>query len=306
MSSKEDRLLDGLVSAIDFTYSPFKSESDLSNNIENKSVSDFSPKGMHYIAYSTMLDSIDITLNELHSILTTPIVNQEEVFNNAARECFGKLRHVFPETDGLNQIIKENIFSRDVSQYAGTGYSYEVAYVSEEQVSNMLITSNIVGKSSTYHDETNIFYLVIDNFYSDIYSNENGDTFISYTIGLNINGLETRAIIETQAYPYSNDFITDFEANNVYFGSKVASNSFRTLILDLFEEAIVGMDDFSWFRFNRDNDVMTIDFSKVIKQDPELNEYEDIFYENEGHKEMKINENTVEESGGFVLNYSRD
>ena len=78
------------------------------------------------------------------------------------------------------------------------------------------------------------------------------------------------------------------------------------MTLDLFEEAIVGTDDFSWFRFNRDNDVMTIDFSKVIKQDPELNEYEDIFYENEGHKEMKINENTVEESGGFVLRYSRD
>ena len=306
LTSKENELFNEIVSSFDYTYSPFKAVGDYSNLIENKAISDSSPNSMHYIAYPSMLENVDVAVHELNEILNSPIVNKEEVFLKAADSYFGRLRKVFPETYGLNEIVKHNIFSRIPSQYDGGGYSYEVANVTEDQITSFLVTSNIIGKNYVFHYENNLFYLVIDNFYADIYSNELGDTFISYTMGINLNGVETRAIIETQAYPYPNDFITDFEINNIYYGSKVASESFGDLIFDFFIDAIKGMEDNSWFTYNRDNKTIAIDFSTMIKSDPDLEGYRIVFYENEGKKEMIINENTVDESGSFTLRYSRD
>ena len=129
--------------------------------------------------------------------------------------------------------------------------------------------------------------------------------FINYTIGLNINGLETRAIIETKRSLDMNEYVCDFDIINIYYGERLATSSFKSFIKQLFKTALESISD-NWISFNSSNNVVTINFMDFIKEDVSLVSYKTIFYDTIGTRKIVAISDGLNEIGRLSLRYIRD
>lgn len=96
-------------------------------------------------------------------------------------------------------------------------------------------------------------------------------------MGINLNGLETRAIIETKAAPKNNSFACDFTIENIYYGSTPAPDGFMTMVKNFLEDGVNSMEDHTWFEYHKAENKFTIDFDKMLKTDLGLAPYYNVF-----------------------------
>lgn len=177
--------------------------------------------------------------------------------------------------DGVNTVVQNRVKStNEATTYASSG-NWKIAYIGEDELDQILIGTDVIGKSYLLHYADEVAYVVVDNFYCDLFQKE-GKSYLNYTLCININGLETRAIIETECQPVANSFKANFAINEIYYGTKPAKAKFQKVVKDFFSDAINSMDDSSWVHFDKDNDIISFDFDKLFEKD-ELSAYKTAF-----------------------------
>lgn len=291
-----------VINNMDLNYdsdNPFKVSGNLSMLIENNEVSDCSLEGPHYASYEATKQAINNATQNVRNVLS----QSDEIIIDTANNQYGTLKDLQPKGEGINSIVKKEIqtLPTNPSSYSGTT---KVASVSESQLDDVLHSSNILGKNAIFYDKTQLSYLVIDRLYSDIFTNENGDKFINYSIGLNVNGLETRVVVETKYLQIANEFEADFDISHIYYGNKLADDSTKSNIKELFKMIIQSIND-SWISYKENANKVSFDFSKLIKDDGDLAVYKDIFYDLGGTRAFDISSNKVNETGEFSLYFTK-
>ena len=298
--SKDD-LLNIVINNIDLINdqnNPFKVSGELTSLIENNNVSDCSMEGSHYANYEATKQAIGTATQNVKNVLS----QTDEIIKDTANTQYGVLKNLQPKGEGINSIVKKEIQTLPTNPSSYTGIT-KVASVSETQIDEILHSSNILGKNAIFYDKTSLSYIVVDRLYSDIFTNENGDKFVNYTIGLNVNGLETRAVVETKCMPVANEFEADFDITHVYYGNKLADDSSKKTIKDLFSATIQSIGD-SWISYQANANKVMFDFTKLIKEDADLAIYKDIFYDLGGTRAFDISNNKVNEAGEFALYFT--
>lgn len=306
MSSNTDDLMKGAIETLALSFD-FKEGIGASGNLEplikNDAVSDCSSSGSHYDYYYKIEDSIASATKTIGDKLKEANVSDEAI-NETSETAFKSIQQLFEKGDEVNTIMKDRIRSIDFMTYSSGGIDVEVAGIDESEINSVLLTTGILGKSYIFYFQDEFSYVVVDNFYCDIFSNEEG-SFINYTVGVNLNGLETRAIIETKCSPIVNEFAAEFDITNIYYGEKKASSQFAKVAKDFLKDALESMDDSSWMNYQPSNDTMTIDFSKLIKEDEELDPYKVAFYESEGTRSFTLSNNKLEENGRLSIRFAK-
>lgn len=299
----KDALYSSVISSIDLSSSLSSLDGDISKCINNASLTDSNIEGVHYANYSSTLDKIASGVNSI-SLMSLQNKSSDEI-SRASKEVFSSINDDYQSSPNLTSLVKERILEKDVSEYSGTGYSKEVASFSELELSDLLKKSDIYGKYHYFVHQGEVAYFVIDNIYADIFVNENSEKIITFTFGINVSGVETHAIIETKQVSTFNEFASDYKVNKVYYGEKEASSLLSGTIKGLFKDLVSSLGDGSGISYTPSNSLVTFDYTNLIKDDPELASYYDVFYEHEGLKAMDISSTSIDEVGYIYLNYSR-
>ena len=308
MSSGADDMLQGALDSIDFEFK-FDGGICATGNLEklqdNPSKSDSRPEGSHYANYSETESHIANTMNQIVAKYGQAV--SDELVNNFANDEFAKLQDLNTKGDDVSKIIKDRITSVDYTTYAlDTGYNRQVAHISEAELDSLLLSTGIIGRNFLFHHKTEAAYVVVDKFYSDIFQDEQGDTFINYTIGININGLETRAILETKCEPIANSFMADFSITNVYFGSVIADEDFAKVAKDYFCDAVDTLADRdAWLIHEKGSDTIRIDFDKMVAEDDALADYDQALAKDVGTRTFKISNANVNGDGQIQIWFAR-
>ena len=276
---------------------------DLSNLEENKELSDSDPTSLHYKNYDL------VELNIKHGA-----EHISEMYRNGLTDELidGYRNSVWPESlkdapyvgTGVDHEIKDRIKKTDVNEYIFGPYDKQIATLKESELDSLLGTTSIVGKNYLIHYKDKVAYALIDRFYSDMYTTSEG-AFLNFTLGININGLETRAIIETKANYVDNSYIADFRIQNVYYGKTIADKDFATLVKNLVAEGFASLYEHDWISFTGKDNSMLINFDRLLATSDELEEYNLVFDKTLGKRYFKIEANPVNENGSFSLYYQK-
>ena len=281
MSSKsgsgDDSLLSSTLDTMDLKFEMDKGihvTGDLSDMQKNDEVSDSSTdtETGHYENAELIKQCVDAGVKSAKE--DSAKGRSDEEIQSSAESFFKQIKNL-GSVNGVNKLIETRVKSaNDASVYVTPG-NYKVAYVGEDELDDILLATDVIGKSYLLHYGEEVAYVVVDNFYCDLFTKD-GKQYFNYTLAININGLETRAIIETQCEPVANSFKANFKITNIYYGAKVAKDKFQKVIKDFFNDAINSMDDSSWVSFDRENDVIGFDFDKLFEKD-ELTAYQASF-----------------------------
>ena len=281
----------------------FTVKKEISSLEENIMKSDSRLDGPHYANYSLLTETINNKANEIVDLVSKG-VNSESI-QTYASSTFSELKSFEEKGEDITSIVKTKILEKPISEYSGSGFDKEVSFVNELEINDILKSSDIIGKSAIFYHETELVYALIDKFYCDIFCDEFSNVFINYTIGLNINGLETRAIIETKRSLDMNEYVCDFDIINIYYGERLATSSFKSFIKQLFKTALESISD-NCISFNSSNNVVTINFMDFIKEDVSLASYKTIFYDTIGTRKIVAISDGLNEIGRLSLRYIRD
>ena len=307
MTSDADDLLQGALETIPLTFNFDKginAHGDLSGLVDNSSVADCSLEGDHYSNYAAALSIIDNGINATKTLLRDG--GNEEESLAWGKEYFEKhLQNLMLKGQEANDLMKTRMADVDPSEYAAEHYDKKVSYFTEKELNSVLASTGIVGKSYIFNYADEVAYVVVDRFYSDIFVDQIGDAYLNFTIGVNINGLETRATIQTKCAPRQNSFQTEFKIQNIYFGNNVAPEKFAEVCKNMFSDALDTMEDRSWIEHEKGSDSMTLNFDRLLSEDVELSDYNDIFNTIGGIRSFKVDGASLTSNGEFSLWYQK-
>ena len=316
--SDDESIFMKAIKSFDFTFSfedGMHVKTDLTSKVENTSVSDSrigTDAGSHYYNYNTALNYIDTGVSIYKDLLKSGTVSDAEA-KATADISFDALQTLGDGSKEVNETIKTRIKNTDYSVYASAG-TRRVAYIGEEEIDEILLATGIVGDNYLFHYGEDVVYVAVDRFYCDLFTDAKGDSYFNYTVGVNINGLETRAIIETKCNPKDNSFVADFEITNIYYGQTIAEEGFQSKIKDYFKSAIQSMTDNAWITYEPDDglggklaNTIRIDFDRLIDTEPSLEDYKTVFASAGGTKSFAIDKDAegLGNRGKLELYYSK-
>lgn len=210
---------------------------------------------------STKIDSLsrNETLNKAHNEIINPAISAfkskvkanpsaEQTALSELKEKFGTLQKELGSGKDITTIVTEQFKDGDYQRYAemgihGTGGNYEeVAYIDELQIGDVLTATNVLGTNFTFNFKDEIAYAVVDQFFTDLYVDDTNQPYLNLAIGININGYETRAIIQTKFTPASNKFVAEIDySQGIFYGTKAAPSNFRHSVEEFMDKAISNM-----------------------------------------------------------------
>ena len=300
--SEDDSIFMKALKSFDFDFSfdgGMHVKTNLANKIENTSKSD-SRLGAdtHYYNYDQALKFIDDGMGVYKTLIKNGALNDDEM-NGAAEINFKLMKTLGDGSLEVNNTVKTRIKNTDHSVYLTSG-EHRVAYIGEEEIDEILLSTGIIGDNYLFHYGEEAVYVVVDRFYCDLFTDANGDSYFNYTVGININGLETRAIIETKCTPLANSFVADFEITNIYYGETVAEEGFQSKIKEYFKTALDSMTDNAWITYEPDDgmggrltNVIRMDFDRLVDTEAELAPYKTAFESAGGTKSFSIDRDNV-------------
>lgn len=267
----EQELLKGALETFNFQYNfegGIDVKSDLTNFVGNSKISDdrfnaddASKTSNHNVKYKNVLEKIDSSLIIYQSMIKASAKDSE--LASTIKAEFEELRAYGDTTYDINKDIHDNVSSNPEDYYQTPGFNQRVASITEDDIDNFLRGSDIIGKHYVMHYQEEIAYVVVDNMFCDMFTKD-GDSFMNFSIGININGLETHSIIETKCEPIANSFKANFSIEHVYYGSEIASESFEKVVKEIFKEAVDPDSPKAWVSYDGATDVMTMDFEKIL------------------------------------------
>ena len=299
----DDELILNIVENVSKSYEindGFNVSLDLSNNIYNNSKCDGREDSNHYAMNSSLLGNI---LNEMDKYG----FQKTDELNNGALEvtAFNVNINAAPYVESatsIHDLALDRIEEKPVSEYAGSSYDKEVASFNELDLDLLLLNSKIIGSSSLFYSDNGLSFVVIDRVYVDIFTNDLGEAFINYIFGININGLETRIIVETKALNPIDEFACDFAITNIYYGSEIPNASFKSYGKTLLSRVLSKLD---YITAKTKNNLVTIDF-KPLFEDESLASYKSIFYDSIGTRKLVVNSSHIKDVGSFSLRFARE
>lgn len=309
-----DDLITGALDAMDFEFGFDKGlygRANLEPLVKNDSISDGALDGAHYVGYKDKRAAIDLIVENLQYQYANG--KSEDEVKKSADDQFATLRGYGNADNAISDKIKGRISGGHTPAefIVSTGEPIEVASISEAEIDMILESTSIVGKQFHFHYQDEIAYSVVDSFYSDIYT-ENGTSFMNFTVGINLNGLETRAIVQTHVVPAENKFAADLIIDNIYYGTKIAPESFTKVVKEFLDEGVGDNKDAlkdDTFKYDKSLNKFTINFEPMITES--LADYQTAFELKDipgvpdGEKSIKISDNRLGENGKLSLKYKR-
>lgn len=167
------------------------------------------------------------------------------------------------ESVSVNSIVEDQI-NENIDKLSDDDFDGVLASVGETEINKVLKTSGLIGKKlAVWNYKEEIVYMVIDNLYADMFVKENKQ-YLNFAVGLNINGLETRAIIETEFAPEADQLKGTFEFKEVYLGNHRVTSDFKNTVFGYMGDAIEGMGSSNdWVSYIQNSGV-GIDFEKLL------------------------------------------
>lgn len=235
-------------------------------------------------------------LNNVHSNIIEPAVAKakaaikngtpEDEAIETLRQDFAKIQTVLAEDKDINTLISERLqleSSETYVKYGVTGTDGEfkdVASVTEKEITDVLTSTGILGQSFIFNYKDEIAYAVIDQFYTDLFVKDE-QPYLNLTIGINVNGYETHAIIQSKFTPSEDSFTAELDySNGFFFGSKNNTGAFENAVKKYLDDAIADMvNGGGWesLQHVRGSSKITIDFDSLLRSNAETGKYMNLF-----------------------------
>ena len=292
-------LISGLMSHMDYTYD-FKDgihyKADFTKLISSE-LSDPSTENDHYKHYDDVKDCINNAFTYMKS---------EIVMNEVIETYLSSMTNHYYVATNMDLLLEDSVKGTPVADYYEPSYDKQIASIDEIAISNILRGSKAIGTYQAFPNSENPILLVVDNFYVDIFST-NSSSFMNYTIGINVNGVETRAVIQSRMIEKAaDDYKVKFALQDIYYGSKLADVSFKEMIMQIFEKGMEKLtkDQISAY-YDKDAKAVVFDFSTCIKTLVALDAYESAFYDQVGVRSLQISQSKVDEVGSINLRFKK-
>ena len=130
---------------------------------------------------------------------------------------------------------------------------------------------------------------------------------MNFTICLNVNGLETRAIIQTRlAEKGDNDYQMKFNLQDVYYGEKLADADTKAMIMDLFEKGMEKLCNYQYsIEYDKEAKAINFDFGATIKVRYGLEDYKPAFYDQVCTRSISVTGSQINEVGAISLRFKK-
>ena len=283
-SSGNDDLLSGALEMMDLS---FKFDNGLRGIGDFNAVADNSEK----------IDSAsrNSQLQSVHNDVIAPAISKasnsirngvaEADALNTLKTDLSSLQSAIGDNKDVNSLVTDRMQQINVLDYLeygiyGTGGQYkEVSYVDENDISAVLKATGLLGTSFTFNYKDEIAYAVIDQFFTDLFVKD-GQPYLNFAIGVNLNGFETRAIIETKFTPSQDKFVAELDfGGGIYYGSKAAPEVFETAVQTYMDKAIGDLINSGWKSLSHEqgSTKVKIDFDELLNSKLETSAYLSVF-----------------------------
>ena len=278
-SSDTDNLLKDFFEMIDL-HLDFKNGihaiADLSKFVKNDEFSDSGEA--HYAGYAEkkaiIAAAVKTAKEELAAGKSTSAVKEslEAVLNST-------LQKEVEEGQDVNSIVtrelesltpKDGVETAQILAEMAAGTYEKTVSLSESEIDNVLASTGIIGKSFVFSFGDELVYIAIDNLYCDLFV-RNNEQYLTFTVGINLNGLETRAIIEMKLVSLNNKLAGTFAFENIYLGELPVGTGLKNTIQKYVKEAIQGMENNSWITYTEAGSPgIKIDFEELFFSSADL------------------------------------
>lgn len=277
-----------------------RANASLSKLVDNAELTDSA--GHDNAAIRDELKTIRKTVSDAVVAGTISSDNVEDAFDALLKSS--DVLHPTVEDD-VNSVVeeqvKENAQPANYGKYIDTeGQFLPIASVDESVINEVLKGSGLIGKKVTvlnYKEE--IAYIVVDNIYSDLFV-KNNEQYLNFTVGVNINGLETRAIIETKLVSDANKLACSFEIGDIHFGTHKLQSGLASTIREYMKDAIAGLAN-DWISYDNANDQLKVDFEAIFDT-PEMADAK-LAFQVKGSRRLVVKGDGVTSKGEFVAEY---
>lgn len=269
-ASTEGSLLEGIIQMVDLDFDfidGISASTSLADFVDNEEMTD---SVNHYVGYEEKVQNVlDGALAKSKAMMKNGSSKEdaEKSFNNDIKV----IRTTDVEEDEtvnflVNDRINEKANPAGIVELLTPSTEFKnAAFVTETEINNVLNSTDLVGTSFFFGAKDEAAYIVIDKIYADLYSTEDGD-FLNFTIGINVNGLETRLIIQTKfEAAETNDSWSgafSFDNESIYLGNKQVESKLADLMITFMKDAISGMADNEWIALEGNS--IVINFDKLL------------------------------------------
>ena len=146
----------------------------------------------------------------------------------------------------------------------------KIASFSENQLTNLLLSSGLFGYSSIFYKKVdnkyNIAYMTIDNCYCDIQDNK-----LSIVFNLNMNGYQTSVIIDTTPSSMQN-YKVNMKINKLLLGNVEIGGELKKFLYDVIDNGLKSDQD-NYIAFSKADENLILNLNPAVSNS-DLSKYE--------------------------------
>lgn len=231
--------------------------------------------------------------DEQKAYIDTLDLSSIDIYINSAYEGY---RHTVEEEDKIENIVASQIAMNVPACISNPGVENKIISISEYDIDNYLASTSLIGTSYVLASKSttgvyNVSYIDIDNFYSNIVKDH-----IYYVVGININGLDTRLIVDTKLNnevdePYN----LSFNIDNIYYGETIADQKLSNTIINMMGDAINGIGE--WVNFSAETKTIEINVQNLAYSNPTYGEV----LRNLGESRTELSDTLLDEEGSINI-----
>ena len=206
---------------------------------------------------------------------------------------------VLEENEKIDNMVKTQGATNAPIAVAHPGEKTKIIEITENDLSKVLSSTSLLKKGYVFssNDGTNnhFSYITVDNFYSQMIKNH-----MYFVAGININGFETRAIIDAaQDTTIESKFKVGFKVEHVFLGNIDASDGFKDIINTLIKDAVDGMDS-SVLKYDDNTKTVIFDLEETLFSIPSIG----TVLEGAGDAEISLSDVELDSTGAFNVYYT--
>lgn len=146
----------------------------------------------------------------------------------------------------------------------------KIASFSEDQLTNLLLSSGLFGYSSIFYKKVdnkyNVAYMTIDNCYCDIQDNK-----LSIVFNLNMNGYQTSVIIDTTPSSMQN-YKVNMKINKLLIGNVEIGGELKKFLYDVIDNGLKSDQD-NYIAFSKADENLILNLNPAVSNS-DLSKYE--------------------------------
>ena len=163
----------------------------------------------------------------------------------------------------LLEVIDANTTAYNDIVYNG---KKEISFMTEEQANQYIAGSGFIGYTYllTNHDKSDVNYIVIDNFYCNLFR-EDSVGYFPIVAGLNFNGYETSIAFDMREEPtLCSGYRMGFKVENIYFGEYKTEDTLTDFLFKLMSDSLANDKTLI---IDYDARTICVDFTEALSAD---------------------------------------